>query len=123
MPAAEVIATYRDLWRVARSFRMSKSDLRARPMFHRTRDVSGGRPGRPHRELQPDRQARPNSVLLPQPRHLTPPCTTGLHPLITAGHSQPPPMPLLTAKSPNDLLGESRVLYEEDRLIGISCQG
>jgi len=38
MPAAEVIAGYHDLWRVERSFRMSKSDLRARPMFHRTRD-------------------------------------------------------------------------------------
>jgi hypothetical protein len=36
MPAAEVIARYHDLWRVERSFRMSKSDLRARPMFHRT---------------------------------------------------------------------------------------
>ena len=39
MPAAEVIAKYHDLWRVERSFRMSKTDLRARPMFHRTRDA------------------------------------------------------------------------------------
>ena len=39
MPAAEVVAKYHDLWRVERSFRMSKSDLRARPMFHRTRDA------------------------------------------------------------------------------------
>ncbi|GAA4536140.1 IS1634 family transposase [Mycobacterium paraffinicum] len=39
MPAAEVIARYHDLWRVERSFRMSKSDLRARPVFHRTRDA------------------------------------------------------------------------------------
>ena len=39
MPAAEVIARYHDLWRVERSFRMSKNDLRARPMFHRTRDA------------------------------------------------------------------------------------
>jgi hypothetical protein len=39
MPAAEVIARYHDLWHVERSFRMSKSDLRARPMFHRTRDA------------------------------------------------------------------------------------
>jgi Transposase DDE domain len=31
MPAAEVIAKYHDLWRVERSFRMSKSDLRAPP--------------------------------------------------------------------------------------------
>jgi len=39
MPAAEVIAKYHELWRVERSFRMSKSDLRARPMFHHTRDA------------------------------------------------------------------------------------
>ena len=30
MPAVEVIAKYHDLWHVERSFRMSKSDLRAR---------------------------------------------------------------------------------------------
>ena len=39
LPAGEVIAKYHDLWRVERAFRMSKSDLRARPMFHRTRDA------------------------------------------------------------------------------------
>jgi hypothetical protein len=39
MVAGEVIGKYHDLWRVERSFRMSKSDLRARPMFHRTRDA------------------------------------------------------------------------------------
>lgn len=39
MPASEVIAHYHELWRVERSFRMSKSDLRARPMFHHTRDA------------------------------------------------------------------------------------
>jgi hypothetical protein len=39
MPAGEVIARYHDLWRVERSFRMSNNDLRARPMFHRTRDT------------------------------------------------------------------------------------
>jgi hypothetical protein len=38
MPAAEVIASYHDLWHVEASFRMSKSDLRARPIFHHTRD-------------------------------------------------------------------------------------
>ena len=31
IPAAEVIGRYHDLWSVERSFRMSKSDLRARP--------------------------------------------------------------------------------------------
>ncbi len=39
MPAVEVIAKYHDLWHVERSFRMSKTDLEARPMFHRTRDA------------------------------------------------------------------------------------
>ncbi len=39
MPAGEVIASYHDLWRVEQSFRMSKTDLRARPMFARTRDA------------------------------------------------------------------------------------
>ena len=39
MPAGEVIASYHDLWRIEQSFRMSKTDLRARPMFVRTRDA------------------------------------------------------------------------------------
>jgi len=39
MAAGEVIVRYHDLWKVERSFRMSKTDLRARPMFHRTRDA------------------------------------------------------------------------------------
>jgi hypothetical protein len=39
MPPAEVITSYHDLWQIEASFRMSKSDLRARPMFHHTRDA------------------------------------------------------------------------------------
>jgi hypothetical protein len=39
MTAIEIIANYHDLWHVERSFRMSKTDLQARPMFHRTRDA------------------------------------------------------------------------------------
>ncbi len=39
MPATEVIASYHDLWQVEASFRMSKTDLRARPIFHHTRDA------------------------------------------------------------------------------------
>lgn len=39
MPAAEVIASYHDLWHVEQSFRMSKTDLAARPIFARTRDA------------------------------------------------------------------------------------
>jgi Transposase DDE domain len=33
-----VVTAYRDLYQVERSFRMAKSDLAARPMFHRIRD-------------------------------------------------------------------------------------
>ncbi|WP_460763296.1 IS1634 family transposase, partial [Nocardiopsis oceani] len=39
MGAGEVISSYHDLWQVEASFRMSKTDLRARPMFHRTREA------------------------------------------------------------------------------------
>jgi hypothetical protein len=39
MSPGEIIASYHDLWRVEQSFRMSKTDLRARPMFHHTRDA------------------------------------------------------------------------------------
>ncbi|RNI16522.1 IS1634 family transposase [Flexivirga caeni] len=38
MPATEVISSYHDLWHVEQSFRMSKTDLAARPMFHHVRD-------------------------------------------------------------------------------------
>ena len=37
MPPGEVIASYHELWKVEQSFRMSKTDLRARPMFHHRR--------------------------------------------------------------------------------------
>lgn len=39
MGAVEVVASYHQLWHVEQSFRMSKTDLQARPMFHRTRDA------------------------------------------------------------------------------------
>ena len=38
MDGEQVVAAYQDLYQVERSFRMAKSDLRARPIFHRTRD-------------------------------------------------------------------------------------
>ena len=34
-----VIAAYHDLWQVEKSFRMAKSDLRARPIFHHKREA------------------------------------------------------------------------------------
>ena len=33
-----VIDAYHQLWRIEKSFRMSKHDLQARPIYHRTRD-------------------------------------------------------------------------------------
>jgi transposase len=33
-----VIGSYHQLWNVEKSFRMSKSDLQARPIYHRKRD-------------------------------------------------------------------------------------
>ena len=33
-----VIRSYHQLWNIEKSFRMSKSDLRARPIYHRKRD-------------------------------------------------------------------------------------
>ena len=38
MGGAAVVAAYHELYQVERSFRMAKSDLAARPMFHRIRD-------------------------------------------------------------------------------------
>jgi hypothetical protein len=38
MNGEHVVAAYHDLYQVERSFRMAKSDLAARPMFHRLRD-------------------------------------------------------------------------------------
>lgn len=37
--AREVVGSYHDLWHVEQSFQMSRTDLRARPNFHRTRDA------------------------------------------------------------------------------------
>ena len=39
MPPGEVIGAYHDLWHVEQSFRMSKSDLAARPIYHHTREA------------------------------------------------------------------------------------
>jgi transposase len=39
MAGQAVISAYHDLWQVERSFRMTKSDLRARPVFHHQREA------------------------------------------------------------------------------------
>lgn len=39
MDPSEIIAKYHELWHVEQSFRMSKTDLRARPMFHHKREA------------------------------------------------------------------------------------
>ena len=36
---ARIRSSYHDLWHVEASFQMSKTDLRARPMFHHTRQA------------------------------------------------------------------------------------
>ena len=46
MDGAAVVAAYHDLWQVEKSFRMAKSDLRARPIFHRERDADRSPPDR-----------------------------------------------------------------------------
>jgi hypothetical protein len=38
MDGQAVVAAYHDLWQVEKSFRMAKSDLRARPIFHHKRE-------------------------------------------------------------------------------------
>jgi len=37
LPASEVVKNYRQLWHVEQAFRISKTDLRIRPMYHRRR--------------------------------------------------------------------------------------
>ena len=37
-PPEFVIGAYHQLWRIEKAFRMSKHDLQARPIYHRTRD-------------------------------------------------------------------------------------
>lgn len=39
MSAQEIIGSYHELWHVEQSFRMSKTDLRARPIFHHNQDA------------------------------------------------------------------------------------
>jgi len=39
MGAGEVVSSYHELWHVEQSFRMSKHDLRARPIFHHQREA------------------------------------------------------------------------------------
>lgn len=39
MPGVAVINAYHDLWQVEASFRMAKSDLKARPVFHRQEEA------------------------------------------------------------------------------------
>ncbi len=38
MPADLLVSSYHDLWHIEQSFRMSKSDLAARPMFHHVKE-------------------------------------------------------------------------------------
>jgi hypothetical protein len=72
LDGSAVMAAYQDLWHVEESFRMSKGDLRARPIFQRKKDsidahltivfaALAGRPlpPRPHRRLHQAPRPRP----------------------------------------------------------------
>ncbi len=61
MPAGEVMASYHDLWHVEQSFRMSKTDLAARPMY-----------------TTPARRSRPTSPSCSRPSRSTATCRTSL---------------------------------------------
>lgn len=37
LTSAEVIGNYNNLWKIEKAFRISKTDLRIRPIFHRLR--------------------------------------------------------------------------------------
>ena len=86
MDGAAVIAAYHDLWRVEQSFRMAKSDLRARPVFHHQRDAIEAhltcvrRPGRgpppPRRHRRHDQEARPDPATATHRDH----CDRRAHP-------------------------------------------
>ena len=39
VPEELIVSRYHDLWHVEKSFRIAKSDLKARPMFHRKKDM------------------------------------------------------------------------------------
>jgi hypothetical protein len=73
-----VMAAYHQLWQVEKSFRMSKTDLRARPIYHHKRDsieenltivmaASRGAGARTPDRLV-DQKARPDPTALPQHR-------------------------------------------------------
>jgi transposase len=37
-PTSEILASYRQLWKIERAFRISKTDLRIRPIYHRKKE-------------------------------------------------------------------------------------
>ena len=79
-PTADfVMGAYHQLWQIEHSFRMSKSDLRARPIYHHKRDSIEAHPdhrdGRPRRQPlartrnpMVDQEDRPHPAALPQHR-------------------------------------------------------
>jgi len=79
MDGRAVIGAYHDLWQVERSFRMTKSDLRARPVFHHQREAieahltcvrRSGRGALPARtDRRHDQEARPEPAAPALGRH------------------------------------------------------
>ena len=92
MPAREVIASYHDLWRVEQSFRMSKTDLRARPMFHHTREAIEAHLTIVFTALAVAREAQTaDRAVHPQPRPPAPTPALSDHPRQRANPQDPAP--------------------------------
>ena len=83
-----VIGAYHQLWRIEKSFRMSKHDLQARPIYHHTRESIEAhlthrvrRPGRQPLDRTPNRlehqEIRPHRT--PLPHRQDPSRTTNTH--------------------------------------------
>ena len=69
-----VIGAYHQLFQIEKSFRMAKSDLQARPIYHRKRDSDRSPPD--HRVRRPGRQPldrAPDRLVNPQIRQDRPP--------------------------------------------------
>lgn len=80
MGAGEVIASYHDLWRVEQSFRMSKTDLRARPMFVHTRDAIDAHLTVVFTALAVSREVQQRTGLDPQPGPTATPASSAAAP-------------------------------------------
>ena len=112
-PAQFVIDAYHQLWRIEKAFRMSKHDLQARPIYHRTRDsidahltvvfaaLAVSPLGRAPNGLE-HQEIRPISPPLPHPHPSKPDATPSSppnpHPTTSPKHSSPSTATVLRAR-------------------------